>query len=248
MTPQHQAIANRLTRDILTGRYQPGDRLPSERELAGRFEVNRGAVREAFKALEQLGIVAVRPGGARVASVEQASFDVIGKLLEMSEVPDPGLVIQVLQVINALFKLAAETAIEHATDEELANIVARAERLRQAVLDAPRGKDEKDIVARFELMRAVMEVSGNLATRIVARGLLVQLAQRVGRLVAWYETPDTDAYAALIGELAAALRNRDRHALRDSMDGLAQANRETIQKALARAANGTDQSAEAAAT
>ena len=244
----HQAIANRLTRDILTGRYQPGDRLPSERELAGRFEVNRGAVREAFKALEQLGIVDVRPGGARVASVEQASFDVIGKLLEMSEVPDPGLVIQVLQVINALFKLAAETAIEHATDDELANIVARAEGLRQAVLDAPPGKGEEDIVARFELMRAVMEVSGNLATRIVARGLLVQLASRLGRLVAWYETRDPQAYATLIGELAAALRSRDRHALRDCMDGLAQANRETIQRALARAANGANQPAEAAAT
>lgn len=244
----HQAIANRLTRDILTGRYQPGDRLPSERELAGRFEVNRGAVREAFKALEQLGIVDVRPGGARVASVEQASFDVIGKLLEMSEVPDPGLVIQVLQVINALFKLAAETAIEHATDEELANIVARAERLRQAVLDAPPGKGEEDIVARFELMRAVMEVSGNLATRIVARGLLVQLASRLGRLVAWYETRNPQAYAALIGELASALRTRDRHALRDCMDGLAQANRETIQRALARAANGANQPTEAAAT
>ncbi len=247
MPPRHQAIANRLTHDILSGRYQAGDRLPSERELASRFEVNRGAAREAFKALEQLGIVDVQPGGARVASVEQASFDVIGKLLEMHEVPDPGLVIQVLQVINALFKLAAETAIEHATDEELANIVARAERLRQAVLDAHRGDAEEDVVARFELMRAVMEVSGNLATRIVARGLLVQLASRIGGLVAWYRTQDAQAYATLIDGLAQALRTRNRHALRDCMDSLAQANRETIQRALALAASAANRPLEAAA-
>ena len=247
MTAHHHAIANQLTRDILSARYQAGDRLPSERELAGRFDVHRGAVREAFKALEQLGIVEVRPGGARVAAVEEASFDVIGKLLEINEVPDRELVIQVLQVVNALFQLAAETAIEHATDAELANIVARAERLRQAVLDASLGRCEEDIVARFELMRAVMEVSGNLANRIIARGLVAQLASRIGGLVAWYRTSDPTAYAALIEQLALALQRRDRAALRDCMDHLAQANRDTIQRALALAADAADRPTEATA-
>ena len=235
MAAQHEVIANSLTRDILSGRYRAGERLPSERDLAARFDVNRGAVREAVKTLQQLGIVDVQPGGARVAAVEEASFDVIGKLLEVHDVPDPDLVTQVLQVIGALFKLAAETAIEQASDDEIRNIAARARRIREAIEDAAAGAHEEDMVARFEFMRAVMEVSGNLATRIVSRGLLAQVARRVGNLVEYYEVVEPDRYAATMAELERALRERDRARLRDSLDAVTDLSRETILRAIARA-------------
>lgn len=235
MAAQHEVIANSLTRDILSGRRRPGERLPSERDLAARFDVNRGAIREAVKTLQQLGIVDVQPGGARVAAVEEASFDVIGKLLEVHDVPDPELVTQVLQVIGALFKLAAETAIEQASDAELRNIASHARRIHDSVKRAAAGSHEEDMVARFELMRAVMEVSGNLATRIVSRGLLTQMAKRVGNLVEYYEVVEPDRYVAGMAEFELALRNRDRARLRDSLDAIMDLSRETILQAIARA-------------
>ena len=235
MAARHEVIANSLTRDILSGRYRPGERLPSERDLATRFDVNRGAVREAVKTLQQLGIVDVQPGGARVASVEEASFDVIGKLLEVHAVPDPDLVTQVLQVIGALFKLAAETAIEQASDDQIQNIASRARRMRDSVRSAAAGSHEEDMVARFELMRAVMEVSGNLATRIVSRGLLAQMARRVGNLVEHYEVVEPDRYAAGMAEFEHALLDRDRARLRDSLDAITDLSRETILRAIVRA-------------
>ena len=235
MAAQHEVIANSLTRDILSGRRRPGERLPSERDLAARFDVNRGAVREAVKTLQQLGIVDVQPGGARVAAVEEASFDVIGKLLEVHDVPDPELVTQVLQVIGALFKLAAETAIEQASDAELRNIASHARRMHDSVKNAAAGSHEEDMVARFELMRAVMEVSGNLATRIVSRGLLTQIAKRVGNLVEYYEVVEPDRYVAGMAEFELALRNRDRARLRDSLDSIMDLSRQTILQAVARA-------------
>jgi DNA-binding FadR family transcriptional regulator len=60
-TRKHEEIADSLTRDILVGQYRTGERLPSERDLAARFDANRGAVREAMKKLEQLGIACVSP-------------------------------------------------------------------------------------------------------------------------------------------------------------------------------------------
>ena len=46
MPTRHKEIAETLTNEILRGRYLPGDRLPSERDLSARFDANRGAVRE----------------------------------------------------------------------------------------------------------------------------------------------------------------------------------------------------------
>lgn len=47
---------------------RPGDRLPSETELAARFGLARGSVREALKLLEQDGLIVARQGLGRFVS------------------------------------------------------------------------------------------------------------------------------------------------------------------------------------
>jgi GntR family transcriptional repressor for pyruvate dehydrogenase complex len=59
-----EAVHDRLRREILTGQYAPGDALPSERALSETHRVNRHAVREAIKRLQQAGLVHVTQGGA----------------------------------------------------------------------------------------------------------------------------------------------------------------------------------------
>jgi len=108
---KHEEIAESLTRDILIGQYRTGERLPSERDLAARFDANRGAVREAMKKLEQLGLANIQQGGARVAPLQEASLDVIGHLLALGDLPDEGLVDEIMQVMTALITLAAETTV-----------------------------------------------------------------------------------------------------------------------------------------
>lgn len=50
-------------RDALLQRtLKPGDRLPSELELAEQCGVSRGSVRQAMKSLETLGVLSIRPG------------------------------------------------------------------------------------------------------------------------------------------------------------------------------------------
>ncbi|MDP4992084.1 MAG: phosphonate metabolism transcriptional regulator PhnF [Marivita lacus] len=68
-TPVWQAIATALRADISEGRYQPGDQLPTEAQLAARFGVNRHTVRHALSHLVEGGLVRTRRGaGAFVAS------------------------------------------------------------------------------------------------------------------------------------------------------------------------------------
>ena len=57
-----QAIAAQLRADILAGRVGPGERLPNETTLAGRFGVNRHTLRQAVQALVREGHLDVRQG------------------------------------------------------------------------------------------------------------------------------------------------------------------------------------------
>jgi GntR family transcriptional repressor for pyruvate dehydrogenase complex len=67
-----EAIAGQLIRLIMDGRYKPGDRLPSEFELAAQFKAGRGAVREALKALSIVGLVRVDRGKGTFVSEREA--------------------------------------------------------------------------------------------------------------------------------------------------------------------------------
>src|SRR5215208_3932338 len=76
-------VFRRLTEDILGGRYEPGEKLPTQRALARDLGVNMASVREAVKRLEQLRLVEVRHGDAmRVADWRTATgLDVLAHLL-----------------------------------------------------------------------------------------------------------------------------------------------------------------------
>lgn len=61
-------VAERMLETILSDQLQPGDRLPSERELGDQFGVSRTVIREAVGALVAKGVLEVRLGsGLRVA-------------------------------------------------------------------------------------------------------------------------------------------------------------------------------------
>ena len=56
------AIVNQLKAAILSGRFKPGERMPTERELTEQFQVSRVVVREAIRELEIKGFVKILQG------------------------------------------------------------------------------------------------------------------------------------------------------------------------------------------
>ena len=80
----YEQIAQKLARDIAIGRYEVGQRLPSERELAQTLGVSRPSVREALVALELEGRVEIRMGSgvyvtARAATAAAADPAALGE-------------------------------------------------------------------------------------------------------------------------------------------------------------------------
>lgn len=61
--PAAQQIAHQLLEYLVSGKVKPGDRLPSERQLAESLGVSRSIVREALKSLGMLSLIKVKPGG-----------------------------------------------------------------------------------------------------------------------------------------------------------------------------------------
>lgn len=187
-----------LTKEILTGQYRAGERLPSERELAARFETSRGAIREALKTLERVGIAKVQPGGTRVAPIGEATLDVIGDLLEAQGQPGPELVADMIETLQALAVLAVRTTVQRAGDAELDALRAEIALLRASIEDV-----ETFMESFSTLTHRFMRTSGNLVLRLISNSLHMQLANRRRPIPERLEV-DTDR----LSELDEALRAR----------------------------------------
>ena len=75
-----ERIAERFVTAIALGQFVPGQRLPTERELAAMLGVSRATVREAIARLAESGYVTVRRGRYRdgLAMLEEAMSDLRG--------------------------------------------------------------------------------------------------------------------------------------------------------------------------
>lgn len=60
--PKYRQIADALRREIDSGAYPPGSRLPSEAELSGRFDASRNTVRSGLNMLVSEGLISSSQG------------------------------------------------------------------------------------------------------------------------------------------------------------------------------------------
>jgi DNA-binding FadR family transcriptional regulator len=75
--PRHklaETVAQQLLAQVRTGIYEPGMRMPSERELMASLGVGRSTIREALNGLAVLGVIEIRHGqGAFVIQTDPAT-------------------------------------------------------------------------------------------------------------------------------------------------------------------------------
>lgn len=193
------------------GQYRPGERLPSERDLAARFESNRGAIRESIKKLEQLGVVAVAPGGVRVLPVEEATLEVLGYLLELGEIQKPELIGQVLDVLAVMTSLSARSAVAEASDENITDMVQLADQLVTSLGDKGRNTE-----VWIQFSDKMLSIHKNLVLRLVGNGLRTQFLSSTMNL--GFE-PDIDLSAVKQGliRLRDSIKSRDEVNVRDAV-------------------------------
>jgi GntR family transcriptional repressor for pyruvate dehydrogenase complex len=72
-----EEVYRQLKEAILEGHYKPGDRLPSEQEFCKAFGVGRPVIREAFRFLENSGLIKVKPGAGGGSFVQKIDASIL---------------------------------------------------------------------------------------------------------------------------------------------------------------------------
>lgn len=147
-------IVEQIKQLFASGDLRPGDKLPSERDLAERLQVSRASVREALSALEAMGLLEIRPGEG--AFIRQISVDSIIEPLALLLLMEKDKTWELLEVRKMMEIKAAGLAALRAAPEEL-------ERFKKILLrmesDLQRGNLGED--ADWEFHFAIAEMAGN---------------------------------------------------------------------------------------
>ena len=216
-----------LRRSILRGALKPGKRLPPERTLAEKFQVNRVTVRSALARLAAANLLSVRQGSGYVVRDfrHDGGTNLLPALLELARgtslVDTAG---DLLSIRRHLARAVLERLARGTTAEARAQIAEKVDALEAAV---ERGEPQDALAERdIAVLQAIVDATGSAVLALCMNPLAAVLA-RVSRLreaiytdaaesapayralLMWMGTPDATAIPIFIEEF----ERRDQAAL-----------------------------------
>jgi DNA-binding FadR family transcriptional regulator len=200
-----EQVHARLRGEILSGRYAPGDALPSERRLSEELGANRHAIREALKRLQQAGLVAISQGGAtRVRDWRRHGG--LELLLDLDEAPEQLHAARAAMEMRACVGADAARRCAQRADEALkAQINARVEQFAAMT-------DLEARNAHYEVLwDLIVEGADNIAYRLALTSLVER--QRIASVQA-HAVRDELTDDRAVRELARAIVHGDTDAAR----------------------------------
>ena len=135
--PAYRKVAAAIGERIVSRSLREGERLPPETELARQFGVNRSTIREALRELESGGLVKRRPG-SKLMSVSRPQHDAIAGGVSRALVMHDVTFVEVWAALTILEPPIAEAAARARSNDDLAAVVAAAERFLRLNADTGR--------------------------------------------------------------------------------------------------------------
>ena len=143
MEKSFERIVQYVKTEILKGRLRPGDRLPSERELADTLGTSRNSVREGLRVLENIGVVTSHHGSGNFISLnfdetmtEQLSFMYFLKGIRED---------QVTEFRRSMEWEAMYLAVERITEDEKQEMLEHLKKLEAVQTESARVRHDKAI-------------------------------------------------------------------------------------------------------
>lgn len=154
-----EKIVDQIKDAILSGTLKPGDKLPSEHELARLFGVSRSAVREALRILELSGIVVIKKGNQGGCFIQEvnSSQQLIDYLSDNWKLGQINLV-DLTEARYWLESIVIEIVGQKITQKDL-------EALRSLIEEAEHfykeGKEREKIDKNFDFHLLLVRMTGN---------------------------------------------------------------------------------------
>lgn len=120
VVPLYHQIKESLALQIASGRWRPGEEVPSEADLCRFYGVSRGTIRRALGELAQRGLVQTRHGRGTFVSRPKFEGSILGSyrlFRERGVIHDPASIVRrcerrpLRDELSALFGLPARTAV-----------------------------------------------------------------------------------------------------------------------------------------
>ncbi|MGY6537212.1 MAG: FadR/GntR family transcriptional regulator [Pararhodobacter sp.] len=161
-----QGVVRQIELLILRGLLRPGERLPSERELAEKMGVSRPSLREAIADLQERGLLVTRAGaGVYVANMLGSAFS--KALIDLFASHQEAL-FDYISFRRDLEGMAAERAARFGSDTDLKVIDTIMQKMENAHLKRD-PSDEAELDAEFHL--AIIEASHNIVMLHLMRAM-----------------------------------------------------------------------------
>ncbi len=168
------AVTRQIEKLILRGILRPGERLPSERDLAEKLAVSRPSLREAVAELQAKGLLSTRAGsGIYVADVLGSAFS--PALIQLFADHDEA-VFDYVAFRRDLEALCAERAARLASDTDLEVIAAIFAKMETA---HARKDPEREAQLDAEFHMAIIEASHNVMMLHMMRSMFQLLREGV---------------------------------------------------------------------
>jgi DNA-binding FadR family transcriptional regulator len=151
-----EAIAQRIIQMVGSGIWNPGDRLPPQRQLAQELNVGMSSLREALQTLQGMGVIELRHGQGTFVCHNPSR--IVERCLNLALVLDRDMVQDFLDARRAVEGGLAYLAAKRATEDQVARLVGLVGQMQDAVAAGDDPKyDQLDVA--FHLF--IAEVSGS---------------------------------------------------------------------------------------
>ncbi|MDR3419081.1 MAG: GntR family transcriptional regulator [Nevskia sp.] len=158
-----ESVYLQLKDKIVHGELAAGSALPSERALCEQLAVNRGAVREAIKRLQQAGLVAVRQGGNHTVLdyLDDGGLELLPSLLVNKRGRLNAATVRSIMAMRSALAPDIAAAARRGGGALAQELQARLQRMRAAEADLKTLQEHC-----FEFWRTLVGAGGNIAFRL----------------------------------------------------------------------------------
>ena len=143
MEKAYDKVVQYVKKEILEGRMKPGDKLPTERELALKLNSSRNSVREGLRVLENIGVLTSQQGSGNYISqnFDETMTEMLSFMYHMKGIQDG----QVTEFRLSLEWEAMHLAVERATREQKEEMAEHFKAMENVRTEAARSLHDKAI-------------------------------------------------------------------------------------------------------